>query len=156
MSLVPRGSRAVLVVAAFAVACSPKRVRENDGGPVFTSFPRVPADSAKAPSPPAPPDVPRDEPPPLRSEGARDVRVALATAAQGAILSGTGAFRIFDGRNTVLVRARGPDAWTVERRSRQLRAVRQGTATQWSDGVLTLVPIAKTSSALSRASAFAV
>ena len=73
-------------------------------------------------------------------EGARDVRVALATAAQGAELSGTGDFRLFDARNTVLVRARGPDIWTVERRSRRLRAVRQGTATSWSDGVLTLRP----------------
>ncbi len=73
-------------------------------------------------------------------EGVRDVRVALATAAQGAVLSGSGAFRIFDSHNAVLVRARGPDAWTVERRGRQLRAVRQGTATSWSDGVLTLRP----------------
>jgi stage II sporulation protein D len=38
------------------------------------------------------------------------------------------------------VRARGPDAWTIERRGRALRAVRQGTATSWSDGVLTLRP----------------
>ncbi len=140
MNLVPRGWRAVLVVSLVAVACSPKRVRENDEGPSMISFPRVPADSVKAPPPPA--DIPRDEPPPLlpRAEGARDVRVALATAAQGAVLSGSGAFRIFDSHNAVLVRARAPDAWTVERRGRQLRAVRQGTATSWSDGVLTLRP----------------
>ena len=143
MSVVPRGWRAVLCwffVSAVAVACSPKRVRENDGPPGMISFPRTAADSAKAPPPPEMPPMPRDEPPPPRAEGARDVRVALATAAQGAVLSGTGAFRIFDAKNAVLVRARGPDAWTVERRGRQLRATRQGTATSWSDGVLTLRP----------------
>jgi len=135
---VPRGWRAVLgwsLVSAFAVACSPRRVREDDGAPGMISFPRTPADSAKAPPQPA---MPADEPPPQRAEGARDVRVALATAAQGAVLSGTGAFRLFDAHNTVLVRARGPDAWSVERRGRQLRATRQGTSTSWSDGVLTL------------------
>jgi len=140
VSVVPRGWRAVLVVCAVVVACSPKRVRENDGPPGMISFPRTAADSAKAPPQPEMPPMPRDEPPPPRAEGARDVRVALATAAQGAVLSGSGAFRLFDSHNTVLVRARGPDAWTVERRGRQLRAVRQGTATSWSDGVLTLRP----------------
>jgi stage II sporulation protein D len=140
VSVVPRGWRAVLTVCAVAVACSPKRVRENDGPPGMISFPRTAADSAKAPPPPEMPPMPRDEPPPPRAEGARDVRVALATAAQGAVLSGTGAFRIFNAKNAVLVRARGPDAWTVERRGRQLRATRQGTSTSWSDGVLTLRP----------------
>lgn len=141
MSVAPRGWRAVIgwtVVSVLAVACSPKRVRENDGPPMI-SFPRDPADSTKpsAPSAAVAP-IPRDEPPPPRTEGARDVRVALATAAQGAALSGTGAFRIFDAKNAVLVRARGPDVWSVERRGRQLRATRQGTSTSWSDGVLTL------------------
>ena len=141
--MVPRGWRAVLgwtVVSALAVACSPKRVRENDGPPII-SFPRLPADSAKPAVPNAPTaaqPLPREEPPPPRTEGARDVRVAIATAAQGAALSGSGAFRIFDAKNTVLVRARGPDVWSVERRGRQLRATRQGTSTSWSDGVLTL------------------
>lgn len=141
MSVVPRGWRAVpcwFFVSAVAVACAPKRVRENDGPPGMISFPRTAADSAKAPPQPDVPPMPREEPPPPRAEGARDVRVALATAAQGAVLSGTGAFRIFDAKNAVLVRARGPDAWTVERRGRQLRATRQGTSTSWSDGVLTL------------------
>lgn len=133
----PRGWRAVLVLSLVGVACSPRRVRENDQPPPMISFPKTPAESAKAP---AAPDMPRDEPPPPRTEGARDVRVALATAAQGAALSGTGAFRVYDARNTVLVRARGPDVWTVQRRGRQLRATRQGTSTSWSDGVLTLRP----------------
>lgn len=135
MTAVPRGWRAVLVACFVAVACSPRRVRETEPPAAVFSLPRTPEDSAKAP--PAP-EMPRDEPPPPRTEGARDVRVALATAAQGAVLSGSGAFRLFDARNAELVRARGPDAWSVERRGRRLRAVRQGTATSWSDGVLTL------------------
>jgi stage II sporulation protein D len=135
VSLVPRRWRAVLLVAVVATACSPKRVREDDQPPAMISLPRSAADSAKAPPPPA---VPGEEPPPQRVEAARDVRVALATAAQGAILSATGAFRLYDARNTVLVRAGAGDPWSVERRGRQLRAVRQGTATSWSDGVLTL------------------
>ncbi|MFI5245042.1 MAG: SpoIID/LytB domain-containing protein [Gemmatimonadales bacterium] len=140
MTLVPRGRRAVFILSAVAVACSPKRVREDDQPPAMFSIPRTAAESAKAPPQPAQPEMPRDEAPPQRVEGARDVRVALATAAQGAVLSGSGAFRVFDARNTVLVRARNPDAWSVERRGRQLRAVRQGTATSWSDGLLTLRP----------------
>ncbi len=146
MSLLPRGWRAVFwvfrlaVVSVLAVACSPKRVRENDGPPMI-SFPRVAVDSAKpAPATPETASILTIEPPPPRLEGARDVRVALATAAQGAALSGTGAFRIFDAKNAVLVRARGPDVWNVERRGRQLRATRQGTSTSWSDGMLTLRP----------------
>ncbi len=140
MSLVPRSWRAVsklLLVSVLAVACAPKRIPDENGPPGMISLPRTAADSAKAP---AQPEVPREEPPPQRVEGARDVRVALATAAQGATLSGTGAFRLMDARNAVVVRARGPDVWTVERRGRQLRAVRQGTSTSWSDGILTLRP----------------
>ena len=141
MNAVPRSWRAVLLLSVVAVACSPRRVREDDQPQPMISLPRTAEDSAKAPPQPVQPpqpEMPRDEAPLLRSEGARDVRVALATAAQGAVLSGTGAFRVFDSRNAVLVRARSPDAWTVERRGRQLRAVRQGTATSWSDGMLTL------------------
>ncbi len=134
----PRSWSAVVAVSMLAVACSPKRVREDDGAPGMISFPRTAADSAKAPPPP--PDMPLEEPPLPRAEGARDVRVALATAAQGAMLSGTGAFRLFDARNTVVVRAHAPDVWSVERRGRQLRASRQGTSTSWSDGILTLRP----------------
>lgn len=137
MSAAPRGWRAVLVVSLVAVACSPKRVRERDEPVPLPPPPRPATDTARAP---VQADLPGDEPPPARTEGSRDVRVALATAAQGAVLSGTGAFRLFDARNAELVRARGPDAWSVERRGRQLRAVRQGTATSWSDGVITLRP----------------
>ena len=140
MTAVPRGWRAVLVLSTLAIACSPRRVREDDQPTGMISLPRTAADSAKSPAQPRQPELPGDEAPPPRMEGARDVRVALATAAQGAVLSGTGAFRVFDARNAVLIRARGPDAWSVERRGRQLRAVRQGTATSWSDGVLTLRP----------------
>ena len=127
MSAGPRGWCAVLALSLLAVACSPKRVRENDQPPGMISFPRTAEDSAKAP--PAGVDMPSDEAPLPRPEGSRDVRIALATAAQGAVLSGTGAFRLFDARNAEIVRARGPDAWSVERRGRRLRAVRQGTST---------------------------
>jgi stage II sporulation protein D len=140
VTAVPRGWRAVLVLSTFAIACSPRRVREDDQPTGVISLPRTATDSEKSPSQPRQPEMPGDEAPPQRMEGARDVRVALATAAQGAVLSGTGAFRVFDARNAVLVRARGPDAWSVERRGRQLRAVRQGTATSWSDRMLTLRP----------------
>jgi stage II sporulation protein D len=136
VNVVPRGWSAVLAVSLLAVACSPKRVREPDRSPGMISFPRTAGDSAKAP--PQPAEMPNEEAPLTRPEGSRDVRIALATAAQGAVLSGTGAFRLFNARNSELVRARGPDAWTVERSGRRLRAVRQGTATSWSDGVITL------------------
>jgi len=137
VSVVPRGWCAVLAVSLLAVACSPKRVRENDQPPGMISFPRTAGDTAKAPPRPAA-DMPTEEAPLVRPEGSRDVRIALATAAQGAVLSGTGAFRLFDARNSEIVRARGPDAWGIERRGRQLRAVRQGTSTSWSDGEITL------------------
>ncbi|HEV8409522.1 MAG TPA: SpoIID/LytB domain-containing protein, partial [Gemmatimonadaceae bacterium] len=155
MSLQPRGLAAraavdalrLLLVAVFVVACAPKRIPDTDGPPGMISFPRTAADSAKAPPQrpdatgvPSNPTIPRDEAPLPRSEGARDVRVALATAAQGAALSGNGAFRIFDARNAALVRAHAPDVWSIERRGRQLRATRQGTSTSWSDGILTLRP----------------
>ena len=136
MSAVPRVWCAVLAGSLVAVACSPKRVKEYDQPPGMISFPRTARDSAKAQ--PAAADMPRDEAPPPRPEGSRDVRVALATAAQGAVLSGTGAFRLFDARNSEIVRARAPDAWTIERSGRRLRAVRQGTSTSWSDGIITL------------------
>ncbi len=144
MSVVPRGRRAVLLVVAVAMACSPKRVREDDRPPEVTAPPprvvpppREAPESVKAPAQPEVP--PNDEPPPPpRMAGARDVRVALATAAQGAILSGSTAFRVYDARERVLVRAGAGDSWSVERSGRRLRAVRQGTATSWSDGVLTL------------------
>ena len=134
-----RAARRGAVGARRRSAGAAERVREDDQPTGDDpAEPPLPTDSA-AQQPPQP-EMPRDEAPPPRVEGARDVRVALATAAQGAVLSGTGAFRLFDARNAVLVRARDPDAWSVERRGRQLRAVRQGTATSWSDGLLTLRP----------------
>jgi stage II sporulation protein D len=56
-------------------------------------------------------------------------------------VSATGPWRLFDGRNSVLVRGRAGEEWTVERRGRQLRAtLRGGSATPWVDGPLTLRP----------------
>ena len=90
---------------------------------------------------PAQTDIPRDEAPAARGEGWRDVRVALATAAQSVPLDATGAWRLFDGRNAELLRARAGDSWSVERRGTQLRATREGGgATSWAQGPLTLRP----------------
>jgi stage II sporulation protein D (peptidoglycan lytic transglycosylase) len=132
-------ARFALAVLPLVSACVTKRVRQDERPPVVVEPPRrPPADTAK---PPEQPDIPRDAAPRLRVEGARDVRVALATAAQGAVLSATGPWRLFDARDAVLVRGRADEPWTVERRGRQLRAVRTGSgATPWVDAQLTLRP----------------
>jgi stage II sporulation protein D len=119
-------------------ACVTRRVREDERPPVVVVSPPRAADTTKAQ---ALPPMERVEAPAIRTEGVRDVRVALATAAQGATLAATGPWRLFDARDAVLVRARANDEWTVERRGRQLRALRAGSgATAWSDGQLTLRP----------------
>jgi len=94
----------------------------------------LPAALDSAPVRPAarPDDVPRDEAPDFRREGDRDVRVALATAAPSPGVAATGAWRIFDDRESVLLRGRPGEAWTLEQRSGQLRAVRSdGYASAW-------------------------
>jgi stage II sporulation protein D len=122
-----------------ASACVTKRVHEPDQPPLVVFGP-VRADSG----PPPGADIPRDEAPSARVEGWRDVRVGLATAAQSAPLDATGTWRLYDGRNAVLLRARAGDVWTVERRGRQLRATRvNGGATSWADSPLTLRPDAQ-------------
>ncbi len=77
----------------------------------------------------------------MRAEGNRDVRVALATAAQSAIVTATGPWRLFDAHDAVLVHGGANDEWTVERRGHELRAIRSGSAvTPWTDGMMTLRP----------------
>ncbi|MHB1312279.1 MAG: SpoIID/LytB domain-containing protein [Gemmatimonadaceae bacterium] len=104
----------------------------------------VPSDTTDTTARPAPArargeDVPRDAAPDFRREGDRDVRIALATAAASPGLAATGAWRVFDDREGVLVRGRPGDAWTLERRGGQLRAVRaDGFATAWRQGPLLL------------------
>ena len=134
-----RGSRFALFVLSLASGCVTKRVRQDERPPVVVAPPRPRADTVK---PPEQPDIPREPAPRLRVEGARDVRVALATAAQAAIVSASGPWRLFDVHEAVLVRAGAEDAWTVERRGRQLRATRAGSgATPWTDAPLTLRPV---------------
>jgi stage II sporulation protein D len=104
----------------------------------------APADSSDTTARPAAPrasgeDIPRDAAPDFRREGDRDVRIALATAASSPGLAATGAWRVFDDRESVLVRGRPGDAWTLEQRGGQLRAVRaDGFATAWRQGPLLL------------------
>ena len=77
-------------------------------------------------------DIPRDEAPDFRREGDRDVRVALATAAASPGVAATGAWRIFDDRESVLLRGRPGEVWSLEQRAGQLRAVRSdGFASAW-------------------------
>ena len=128
-------ARAPFLLLLLIAACITRRVPSDDKPLVVVGTMPVRADTANA-EPPA--DIPRDEAPRQRTEGPRDVRVALATAAQGVELSAAGPWRLFDARNSVLVKARTSDRWTVERRGRQLRAVSGGTSTPWSDGLLTV------------------
>jgi stage II sporulation protein D len=128
-------ARAPFLLLLLVAACVTRRVPIDDKPLIIVGTAHVRTDTAKS-EPPA--DIPRDEAPRQRTEGVRDVRVALATAAQGVELSAAGAWRLFDARNSVLVKARAADRWTVERRGRQLRAVANGTRTPWSDGLLTV------------------
>ncbi|MEK6611271.1 MAG: SpoIID/LytB domain-containing protein [Gemmatimonadota bacterium] len=77
-------------------------------------------------------EVPRDEAPNFRREGDRDVRVALATAANAPGIAATGAWRLFDDRESVLLRGRPGESWTLEQRAGQLRAIRSdGFTSAW-------------------------
>lgn len=133
---------ATLLVAALLVGCVTRRIETEPpiirGDAPATVPPKPPRDTAARPAT-APGDIPRDEAPRVRLEGMRDVRVALATAAQGAALGATGGWRLYDTRNAVLVRARAGDTWTIERRGRYLRAVSaERRETPWVEGALTL------------------
>ncbi len=106
---------------------------------MIVAYPR-PAAAVDSARPAVQPDVPPDEAPRARADGLRDVRVALATAARAVPLGATSAWRLYDARNSVLVRARATDMWTVEGSGARLRAVRPGGATSWSEGPLTVRP----------------
>ena len=130
--------RATLALLLAVGACVTRHVPQEYPIPVIVMPPSAAKDSARTR---AGEDVPTDAAPRPRTEGARDVRVALATAAQGAVLSATGAWRLSDSRNSVLVRGRAGDDWSIERRGRQLRAKENGGgATPWRDDMLTLRP----------------
>lgn len=95
------------------------------------AVPAPPGDTVAAPAA-RPDDVPRDEAPDFRREGDRDVRVALATSAQSPGVAATGAWRVFDDHESVLLRGRPGEVWSLEQRDGQLRAVRSdGYASAW-------------------------
>jgi len=131
-----------LSLLAGVLGCPTPRQRPTDQPSPDAGAAKQPATRVDRPAERAPAqDIPRDEPPRPRTEATGDVRIGLATAAQEAALSATGAWRLFDGRNSVLVRGRSGEEWTVERRGRQLRATLRGTsATPWVDGPVTLRP----------------
>ena len=88
---------------------------------------------------PRPEEMPRDEAPDFRREGDRDVRVALATAVESPGIAGMGAWRLFDERESVLVRGRPGEGWTLEQNDGQLRVVRtDGFATAWRPAPLVM------------------
>jgi len=76
-----------------------------------------------------------------RRDGGGAVRVALATAAAGGTVGATAGWRLYDGAST-LVRGTAAEPWRVERRGRQLRAVRaDGVPTAYRDGPLVVRPV---------------
>lgn len=124
------------VVLALA-ACVTRRVRDP-GPPVLTMPP--PGRRADTTTPPNPlAGIPGNAAPSAPRDAADDARVALATAAQAAPLTATGAWRLFDQAGSVALRARANEVWTVEHRGPALRArAGSGAATRWVDGDLTL------------------
>lgn len=120
--------------------------RRPPSSPIPEPAKRADPPGRSAAPPAAPPSaeiaIPRDDPPRDRIEGADDVRIGLATAAQSAVLAATGPWRLYDARNSVLSRASASDSWNVERRGRQLRATRStgGSSTGWVDSPIILRP----------------
>ena len=140
-----RGARhraLVFVLLLPAVGSCFSRPTESRGTPFPSrADPRrsPPSDTGvTAPSEP----VPRDAAPvgPTAGDGPL-VRVALRVARDTAALEATGPWRLLDAPGGVLVRSRATEGWRLERRGRQLRAVRgDGTATGWQAEMLTQFP----------------
>ncbi|MGA1417111.1 MAG: SpoIID/LytB domain-containing protein [Gemmatimonadaceae bacterium] len=132
--------------------------RAGGGGGLRPLTPATgPAAEAPTPStPPAPPSPPRvqavvtapprdaaaplDEAPPSPALGeGPSVRVALTVHAGAAPLRASGAWRLLDEDGRVIVRGDPRDQWSLERRGRQLRAVRaDGLVSAWHAGPVTL------------------
>jgi stage II sporulation protein D len=71
----------------------------------------------------------------------RVARVALATSAPGAVIGGTGEWRVLaEGGGELLARVPAGSAWRIERSGLQLRAVGPAGATPWRDGPLIARP----------------
>lgn len=125
----------------FIGACVTTRLGVPVKEPIRVVGPPRPAADTVAPSPEQrrAEEVPRDEAPIVRREGDRDVRVALATSANAPGIVATGAWRVFDDRESVLVRGRPGESWTLEQGGGQLRAVRSdGFASAWRPAPLVL------------------
>lgn len=135
----------MLVVASFLVAACVTRPLRDPGPPLVILPPQpapaaAPRDTAVKTIAPQP-DLPRDPAPAVPVDGAQDIRVALATAAQQVPITASGPWRLFDGTEGVLVRGRATEQWTVEHGGTRVRAVsRGGVATPWVDGPITLRP----------------
>jgi stage II sporulation protein D len=130
---------AALAVAGAVASCVTRRV--SDPGPPVLIIPQA-AQPDTAARPAAPPvALPAEPAPDVPTDRVRDVRVALASAAQRVPLASTGAWRLYDGTDGVLVRGRAGQEWTVEHRGAELRATtRSGQATPWVNGPMTLRP----------------
>lgn len=129
-------ARLAVAVLALLSGCVTRRV--PDPGPPMIILPPQPTPDT-APVRAQAPELPGVPTPDAPSDGLHDVRVGLATAAQEAPLTATGAWRLVDANNSVLVRGRAADAWTIQRRGSQLRAVsRTGQATPWGESPVTL------------------
>lgn len=127
---------AALAAVVLAVGCVRKRV-PDPGPPMVILPPAQPGDTAKPPT--VAPDLPTNPTPDAPTDGTRDVRVALETAAQAVPIAATGAWRLFDASGGVVARGGANEPWTVQRRGGELRAVsRSGLATAWGDGPLTM------------------
>lgn len=142
--MAPLSARRLAAALALVLigACVTTRLGIPEKEPIRVTGPAarpVPDTGTAKPAAPRAEEVPRDEAPDFRSEGDRDVRVALATAAPMPGLAATGAWRLFDDREGVLLRGRPGEAWTIERRAEGLRAVRaDGFSTAWRTAPLVL------------------
>lgn len=129
------------IASGVLMSCVTRRV-PDPGPPVLVLPPEAPRDTAVRAAPP--PVLPTEPAPGVPTDRIRDVRVALATAAQLVPLAASGAWRLYDGTEGILVRGRANQEWTVERRAGELRArTRSGMSTPWVNGVLTLRPDAE-------------
>jgi stage II sporulation protein D len=123
---------AAALTLMLAAACVTTRLGVPVVEPIRVVGPPPSATDSQPTPPPRAEEVPRDEAPDFRREGDRDVRVVLATSAPSPGVAASGAWRIFDDRESVLLRGRPGEAWSLEQRAGQLRAVRtDGFASAW-------------------------
>ena len=146
---VGRHALALVLLIPVVGSCFSRPIEpEGTPFPIPAAPRRAPAPVAPAPVAPAAPapraaePMPSERTPAGPSAGSGPlVRVALRVARDTAALDATGPWRLLDAPGGVLVRSRADDRWRLERRARQLRAVRgDGTATTWQNGALMQFP----------------